>query len=217
MSHRSTLQNFSVTILSEHLRQDAKKELEVKHQKRNIQFNFKNSHTLPSMSPKKHSTFADTLSSYSRNRSDTVGRLSGSMATINSSGLFSERVTAIKPLALCVRCGSHASICMSCSEEECDRAVTFYRKSRAAGAATLFTRAFIEVGNAKVIKFIVFRLLKNSFQNRTREQMKKKTVVEKLFGTNLVCIPFAAWRRFTKENILNRKDKAILKLNDRVK
>ncbi|RYG70157.1 hypothetical protein EON64_00880 [archaeon] len=106
---------------------------------------------------------------------------------------------------------------MSCAEDDCEKTVTFYRKTRAAGAATLFNKAFVEAGNTKVIKFIVFRLLKNSFQSRQREQLKKKTVVEKFFGTNLVHFPFQAWRRYTKENIVSRKDKTIAKLSERVK
>lgn len=149
----------------------------------------------------------------------TATRLSGLSESVNTSALFAEKVSMpTKPLTICIRCSStHAALCMTCVEQDCQNALTFYRKTRAAGAATLFSKAFIEAGYTKLLKFVIFRLLKNGFESRRRQHLKKKTVVEKLFGTNLVCIPFSAWKRYTKENIMNRKNKTIQELSERVK
>lgn len=222
MSNRAAFLNNPVVSLSGQLRQDAKKDRETKKlaslNRQSASSPPRSMHashsSLPTISSKK-STFADTLSLY--RSADPFGRLSGLVENVNSSGLFADRVSPMKPLAMCVKCGTHASLCMSCSEEDCERTVTFYRKTRAAGAAALFTKAFVEAGNTQVIKFITFRIMKNSFLTRKREQLKKRSVVEKLFGTNLVYLPFTAWRRYTKENIVKRKDKNIAKLADVVK
>lgn len=144
-------------------------------------------------------------------------RLAGLNDPQNTTGLFADTTHPPHPLPLCVRCGNSPSLCMKCSELECENTLTFYRKTRAAGAATLFTKAFVEAGYSKLIKFVVFRLLKNSCQARSRVRMKKKAVVEKLFGTNLVYLPFNAWKRYTRENVLARKDKSIEERSDQVK
>jgi hypothetical protein len=144
-------------------------------------------------------------------------RLSGLGDNSNTSGLYSSQIKPRNPLLICVRCNDLPSLCMNCVETECETALTFYRKTRAAGAATLFNKAFVEAGYSKVLKFLIFRLLKNSCQTRTRIRMKKKMIVEKLFGTNLVYLPFNAWKRFTKENIMNRNNKQIEELQEKVK
>lgn len=187
------------------------------------------SSTLPTL----HSNHSNSANSNNRNMSQEVysmylspskaqsvaTRLSGLPESVNSSALFTEKVAVpTKPVTLCIRCSStHAALCMICVEQDCQNALTFYRKTRAAGAATLFSKAFIEAGYTKLLKFVIFRLLKNGFETRRRQHMKKKTVVEKLFGTNLVCIPFSAWKRYTKENIMNRKNRTISELSERVK
>lgn len=149
-------------------------------------------------------------------RRNTMNRLAGLSDNVNSSGLFSENHFAKTISPLCVRCGVLAALCMSCAEQDTEDALTFYRKTRAAGAATLFNKAFIEAGFRKTLKFLVFRLLKNSVQAKIRERMKKKTIVEKLFGTNLVYLPFNAWRRYTKENIVRRKNRSIEQLTSQI-
>ncbi len=109
-----------------------------------------------------------------------ASRLSGLAESVNSSALFTEKVSMPKkPLTIRIRCSStHAALCMSCVEQDCQNALNFYRKTRAAGAATLFSKAFIEAGYTKLLKFVIFRLLKNGFETRRRQHMKKKTVVE---------------------------------------
>lgn len=36
-----------------------------------------------------------------------------------------------------------------------------------------------------------------------------RNIVERLFGTNVVFLPFAAWKKYTKENIMDRKNRMI--------
>jgi hypothetical protein len=149
-------------------------------------------------------------------RRNTVNRLSGLPDSVNSSGLFSDSFVPKTISSLCVRCGTLAALCMTCAEQDTEDALIFYRKTRAAGAATLFNKAFIEAGFRKSLKFVVFRLLKNYCQMKNRERMKKKSIVEKLFGTNLVYMPFTAWRRYTKENIVRRKNQMIEQLTAQI-
>jgi hypothetical protein len=109
-------------------------------------------------------------------------RLAGLNDAYNTTGLFADSIHISRSLPMCVRCGESPNLCMKCAELECENTLTFYRKTRAAGAATLFTKAFVEAGYSKLIKFVVFRLLKNSCQARSRSRLRKKAVVEKLFG-----------------------------------
>ncbi len=155
-------------------------------------------HTLPSLYEKSASMSA--LGSHqlpvNTNTRKTFNRLSGLSDPVSTSGLYSEISNPQRPVHLCVRCSdAHPSVCMPCCELICENTLTFYRKTRAAGAASLFTKAFVEAGNSKLVKFFIFRLLKNSYEARVRKKQKMKSVVERLFGTNIVYIPFAAWRR----------------------
>lgn len=182
------------------------------------------SSSLPSLKLSKSNSssseyFAHLLSPQKKplSHESTYNRLSGLNESVNNSALFSDITLPPRPITVCVRCGTHASLCMPCAEKDCENALIFYRKTRAAGAATLFQKAFVEAGFTKLIKFVVFRLLKNSIDAKKRIRMKKKTVVEKLFGTNVVSVPFMAWKRYTKENIINRKNKDIEGLSERVK
>lgn len=104
---------------------------------------------------------------------------------------------------------------MPCSDQVCEDTLTFYRKTRASGAVALFTKAFVEAGNSKLVKFFLFRLWKNSLQKNQRQQLKMKNVVERLFGSNVVFLPFAAWKKYTKENIMDRKNAMLNKLKDK--
>jgi hypothetical protein len=175
------------------------------------------SRTLPQLKANTSPTYSGLFEQYSPHRGrNAFTRLSGLPDSVNSSGLLSDISIPKHPSSLCVRCGTTAALCMGCAEQDAEDALTFYRKTRAAGAATLFSKAFVEAGFRKLLKFMVFRLLKNSCQTRIRQRNKKKAIVEKLFGTNLVYIPFAAWRRYTKENIVNRKNKTIEQLTAQI-
>jgi hypothetical protein len=181
----------------------------------------RHSRTLPQLSPRNESQLVYSMyqSQAQSHPKNPVSRLSCLPERVNTSALFSDKsAVPTKPAVLCVRCSStHAALCMICAEQDCQSALTFYRKTRAAGAASLFSKAFIEAGYSKALKFVVFRLLRNSMESRKRVHLKKKTIVEKLFGANVVFIPFSAWKRYTQENILNRKNKNIFDLSERVK
>ena len=175
------------------------------------------SRSLPSIATKA-SLSTESILDFPSRHGDPFARLSGLADPQNSTGLFAERSLATKPTSLCVRCGTmHSSICIACSELVCENTLTFYRKTRAAGAAALFTKAFVEAGNSKLVKFFIFRLLRNSFEVRKKQQMKMKNVVNKFFGTNTVYIPFSAWRRYTRQNITERKNRMIEALEEKVR
>jgi hypothetical protein len=172
--------------------------------------------SLPNL-PEAFEHFSPSYASHTHSfHKNTVNRLSGLPDNVNSSGLFSSYSIPKTISSLCVRCGTLAALCMGCAEQDTEDALIFYRKTRAAGAATLFNKAFIEAGFRKALKFVVFRIFKNSCQAKIRERMKKKTIVEKLFGANLVYLPFTAWRRYTKENIVRRKNQTIESLSDQI-
>lgn len=180
----------------------------------NLTMQAKKSSTLPNLKPVK---FSETIQFDSPFRErDQFTRLSGLKDPYSSTGLFRERTTPLTPSVLCVRCGSSASLCVPCSDLMCENAIIFYRKTRAAGAAALFTKSFTEAGNSRLVKFLIFRLLKNSFTSRFKKQTKMKNVVEKMFGQNLVLVPFTAWKRYTKANIISRKDRTIQTLQEKV-
>lgn len=174
--------------------------------------------SLPSLATNKSFPSGSSLLDSPSRHGDSFARLSGLADPHNSSGLFAERTHAARPTSLCVRCGSmHSSICIPCSEVVCENTLTFYRKTRAAGAAVLFNNAFVEAGNSKLVKFVVFRLLRNGFEARKKQQLKMKSVVEKFFGTNTVYVPFAAWRRYTRQNIMERKNRTIGTLEEKAR
>lgn len=144
-------------------------------------------------------------------------RLSGLYDFMDSSGLLPSNSILTKPVAVCVRCANHASICMPCAELLCDQSLTFYRMSRAKGAAALFSQAIHEAGLGKLVKFCVFKLWCNSHSQRKRVMNKKRTVVERLFGGSIVHMPFIAWARYTRENKVARKENIIIDLSEKVK
>ena len=104
---------------------------------------------------------------------------------------------------------------MPCSDQFCEDTLTFYRKTRAAGAVALFTKAFVEAGNSKLVKFFLFRLWKNSLQKNQQQQNKMKNIVQRLFGSNVVFLPFAAWKKYTKENIMERKNRFLAQYKEK--
>jgi hypothetical protein len=73
---------------------------------------------------------------------DQIERLSGLKNPNNSSGLYAEMTSPLRPSKVCVRCGMHASICMPCADLQTESILTFYRRTRAAGAAVLFFKGF---------------------------------------------------------------------------
>lgn len=70
---------------------------------------------------------------------------------------------------------------------------------------------------AKLSKFILFRLWKNFHMQYKRLHHKKRTVVERMFGSTLAVLPFKAWQRYTRETKLQRKDEKINELEEKLR
>jgi len=143
-------------------------------------------------------------------------RLSGSYQFESNMGVMKDRHPIAHPSSLCVRCSDTAAMCMACTEILCNNAVTFFRRSRAKGAAELFATAIKQAGMAKATKLMIFRLWKHGFELRQRQDMKMKRVVERMFGNSCLFTPFKAWQKYTKDNLLNRKDKKMQEMAARI-
>lgn len=143
-------------------------------------------------------------------------RLSGSYQFDSNMGVMQDRHPIIHPSTLCVRCSETACMCMACTEILCNNAVTFFRRSRAKGAAELFATAIKQAGMAKATKLMIFRLWKHGFQLRQRQDMKMRRVVERMFGNSCLFTPFKAWQKYTKDNMLHRKDKKMQEMAARI-
>ena len=144
---------------------------------------------------------------------DQFERLSGVYDYSISGGVFSDPSIVTHPSSRCVRCSNHASMCMPCTEYLCDESLTFYRKMRARGAISLFQNAVTEAGLGRLLKFTLFRIWKNGCTKRVLTHNKKKYIVEKLFGVNIVAIPFKAWQQYTRQTRISRRDNKIAELN----
>jgi hypothetical protein len=81
-------------------------------------------------------------------------RIASNIDAVDSGGVFADRTVMTQPSASCVRCGNHASVCMSCTEHLAEDALNFYRKTRARGAASLFANAITQTGVTKVVKYV---------------------------------------------------------------
>lgn len=118
----------------------------------------------------------------------------------------------VNPSAVCVRCSSHASMCMMCTEVMAQEALNFYRKTRARGAASLFANAITQTGITKVIKFAVFKQWVNGMRLRQHRAKKQEFSAARAFQAALVKKPFRAWVKFTKDSVLERNHKTIEEL-----
>ena len=145
-----------------------------------------------------------------------VERQSGIKDYLESGAVFADRTKMTMPTASCVRCGEHASTCMSCTEYLAEEALNFYRKTRARGAASLFANAITQTGITTVVKYIVYSLWKNSFRTR-KWAAKKKAFKAELVGRKHYMGPaFNAWSSFRTQNKVDRRDKDIEALTKRV-
>ena len=143
-------------------------------------------------------------------------RLSGSYQFESNMGALADRHPITHPSTLCVRCSDAACMCMSCTETLCNNAVTFFRRSRAKGAAQLFANAIREAGMAKATRLMIFKIWKNGYQQRKRNDNKLKNVVERMFGNSCLFTPFKAWQRFTKQNVIDRKDRKLQECSTKI-
>jgi hypothetical protein len=143
-------------------------------------------------------------------------RLSGLYDYSVSAGVFADPSLITKPLTRCVRCSNHASICMPCTEYLCDESLTFYRKTRARGAIKLFHNAVTEAGLGRLLKFTLFRMWRNAVVKWKNSMLKKKFIVERMFGLNITAIPFKAWQQYTRQTKISRRDIKIAELHAKV-
>lgn len=130
---------------------------------------------------------------------------------------FPARGTVIHPTTLCVRCSSHASLCVPCADVLAREAVSFFRKSQAVGAYHLLDGAIKQAGAEKVLKFMMFRIWKNSVKLRNYSRNKREGNTERAWELRTIRIPFRQWLIYTRECQFERKDKKIDQLEDRVK
>jgi hypothetical protein len=158
-----------------------------------------------------------TGSNFNPPRAESIyERLSGSYQFESNMGVMKDRHPIAHPSSLCVRCSDTACMCMACTEILCNNAVTFFRRSRAKGAAELFATAIKQAGMAKATKLMIFRLWKHGFELRQRQDLKMKRVVERMFGNSCLFTPFKAWQKYTKDNLINRKDKKMQEMATRI-
>lgn len=143
-------------------------------------------------------------------------RLSGLYDYSVSAGVFADPTITTKPSTRCVRCANHASLCMPCTEYLCDEALTFYRKTRARGAIKLFQNAVTEAGLGRLLKFTLFRMWRNVVLKWKQQMMKKKYIVERMFGINVTAVPFKAWQQYTRQTKISRRDHKIAELHAKV-
>lgn len=160
--------------------------------------------------------FKDKMKENALRTPNQFERLSGSLDFMASGGVFPDRTTIVHPVAVCVRCAGNAAMCMPCTELLCQESLTFYRKTRAIGAASLFQRAVTEAGLTKLMKFAVFKLWLNYLKKIKILRVRREKGAEKLFFMKGAQIPFFAWRSFVKTEVLERKDKTIQELRERI-
>lgn len=143
-------------------------------------------------------------------------RLSGSYESVGFES-FPYQETICHPMTLCVRCASHASLCVPCADQMSQEAVEFFRRSQAVGAYHLLNGAIKQAGGEKVLRFVIFRCWKNSIQLRKygRGQRDGRTV--KRYHDLILKDPFRAWVKFTKDCQIERRDKKELQLEERIK
>jgi len=145
-----------------------------------------------------------------------VERASGIIDYTASGGVFADRSKMTMPNAVCVRCGEHASCCMSCTEFLAEEALNFYRKTRARGAAALFANAITQTGITVVVKYIVYTLWRNGFRQRKWSTRKRVFKADVMFRLHFMAYTFKAWVNFKNQNLFDRRDKSIEELEKRV-
>ena len=139
---------------------------------------------------------------------------SGNIDAISSGAAFADRTLMTRPTAACVRCGNHASVCMSCTEYLAEEALNFYRKTRARGAASLFANAITQTGVTKVVKYVMFMMWRNGFAKWLGR--KKEYKVNIMYRNHFLKACFTAWTKETMSCVKENRDKRIIELEKRV-
>ena len=141
---------------------------------------------------------------------------SGNIDAIASGAAFADRTLMTRPTAACVRCGSHASVCMSCTEFLAEESLNFYRKTRARGAASLFANAITQTGVTKVVKYVMFMMWRNGFRERKWMAKKKEFRADLMFRKHFLRACFVGWVKATMGCVKENRDKRIVELEKRV-
>lgn len=129
----------------------------------------------------------------------------------------SQLIVSSRPPSVCVNCSKPSSLCVPCSEIMCKNALTFQRAHSTLGAIDFLKKAVREAGHSRLVKLIVFSLWKNGHKVRNRSSVRINDAVRHMQLKNLTGEPFWAWKRFTAESVMNRKNKKIDELNAKVK
>jgi hypothetical protein len=143
-------------------------------------------------------------------------KASGIKDYLESGAVFADRTKMTMPTASCVRCGEHASTCMSCTEYLAEESLNFYRKTRARGAASLFANAITQTGVTTVVKYIIYSLWKNSYYIRKWAMKKRAFKAEILCRKRYMSKCYKAWSDYRTMNKVDRRDKEIERLTKRV-
>ena len=133
----------------------------------------------------------------------------GNIDAVASGGVFADRTIMTQPSASCVRCGDHASVCMSCTEFLAEEALNFYRKTRARGAASLFANAITQTGVTKVVKYIMFVTWRNGFRERKWRGRKLAFKADIMFRDHFIKMAFYGWVKFNMSTVKENRDKKI--------
>ena len=144
-----------------------------------------------------------------------AARLSGSIGY--TAGTSADRTQTIRPSICCVRCSLHASICMDCCDLQTQNAIAFYRRTLGKGASDILSRAIMEAGLGNMSKHIIFTLWKNGCRSRIRRRLKESIELGLRYETKMMRRPLAAWKKFTQDEILRKKKKAISDLEYKCK
>lgn len=152
-------------------------------------------------------TFKDKVPNKPLRTKNQFERLSGGYDFMASSGVFPDRGIVSHPSSSCVRCSSHASVCMPCVEAIGEESLLFYRTTRAQGAASLINKTLKSVGMMTLFKWVLFKTWYNGFQLRNMIAKKMRFVVLKSFNRSFCKKPFEALKKFAKENIIERMAK----------
>ena len=139
-----------------------------------------------------------------------VSKMSGTVNyTGYDAGMFVDRGQTLHPTVLCVRCAQHASLCMTCAEQQTNESLRFYRRSLGKGASAIINEAIKDAGLASMSKRIIFQLWRNSGRKYTAALKELHFNVGIARDRKYVKPVFAAWRKYAKQEVIDRKNKKI--------
>ena len=130
---------------------------------------------------------------------------------------YPDRGTIHHPSTYCVRCSSHASLCVPCADDMSNKAVNFFRKSQALGAYHLLSGAIKQAGCQTVIRSVIFYLWKNYLKENLQARNKRKNQSRKKYEISLMTPTFNAWVSLTKWTVKDKHIRKVIDLEDRIK